>query len=104
MRPGTGRAGPWRALLPRLLFWLGSGLPLAPAAQAAGAEQGIKIATWNVEWLTQRKAGDPALPDDAKPKRDEDIAVLAGYASQLDAAAVALEEVDDPALVAATAC
>ena len=67
---------------------------------AAPAEPGIKIATWNLEWLTARPAGDPALPDDAKPKQDADIAVLAGYASQLDAAAVALEEVDGPALAA----
>ncbi len=69
-------------------------------AAAAPAEPGIKIATWNLEWLTARPAGDPALPDDAKPKQDADIAVLAGYASQLDAAAVALEEVDGPALAA----
>ena len=79
--------------------------PLAAAAAGPGpatarAEAGIKIATWNMEWLTTRKAGDPALPDDAKPKQDTDIATLAGYASQLDASAVALEEVDDPALVA----
>ncbi len=75
-------------------------LAAGPASAAAAADGGIKIATWNMEWLTARKAGDPALPDDAKPKRDDDIAVLAGYASQLDAAAVALEEVDGPALAA----
>ncbi len=75
-------------------------LGLLVASGTARADDGIKIATWNMEWLTARKAGDPALPDDARPKRDEDIATLAGYASQLDAAAVALEEVDDPALVA----
>ena len=69
------------------------------AADAARADD-IKIATWNMEWLTSRKAGDPALPDDAGPKRDADIATLAGYAARLQASVVALEEVDDPALVA----
>ncbi len=76
------------------------GLVLTAGPQAVRADEGIKIATWNMEWLTARKAGDPALPDDAKPKQDADIVTLAGYASQLDASAVALEEVDDPALVA----
>ena len=75
-----------------LLFGAGPALAADPV--------GIKIATWNMEWLTSRPAGDPALPDDAEPKRAADIVTLAGYAAQLQATAVALEEVDDPALVA----
>lgn len=75
-------------------------LLLAGAPARAADPTGIKIATWNMEWLTSRAAGDAALPDDTEPKRDADIAILAGYAAQLQATAVALEEVDDPALVA----
>ena len=30
------------------------------AVPAAAAE--LKVATWNLEWLTLRPAGDPALP------------------------------------------
>jgi hypothetical protein len=40
------------------------------------------------------------LPDDAAPKRDDDIVTLAGYATRLDPTVAALEEVDDPALIA----
>lgn len=77
------------------------GLALAwPMSVGAAEQDGVKIATWNLEWLTSRPAGDPALPDDANPKRDVDIATLAAYAAQLDASVVALEEVDDPALAA----
>jgi endonuclease/exonuclease/phosphatase family metal-dependent hydrolase len=54
----------------------------------------LKIATWNLEWLTDRPEGDHALPKDAHPKRPEDIATLAGYAKQLDADVIAIEEVD----------
>ncbi|MGI4958651.1 MAG: endonuclease/exonuclease/phosphatase family protein [Janthinobacterium lividum] len=87
--PGWMRVGAFAAVLV-----LGGG----PARAADPI--GIKIATWNMEWLTSRPAGDPALPDDAEPKQDADIATLAGYATGLQATAVALEEVDDPALVA----
>lgn len=79
---------------------LSSVLVLAGGPAFAADPIGIKIATWNMDWLTSRPAGDPALPDDASPKLDADIAALAGYAAQLQATAVALEEVDDPALVA----
>ncbi|WP_419729859.1 endonuclease/exonuclease/phosphatase family protein [Lichenicola sp.] len=86
-----------RAAIARLLVGLGLAWPMA--VQAAGPDD-VKIATWNMEWLTSRPAGDPSLPEDALPKRDVDVATLAGYALQLDASVVALEEVDDPALVA----
>jgi len=54
----------------------------------------LKIATWNLEWLTDLPEGDSALPKDAHPKRPEDIATLAGYATQLNADVIAIEEVD----------
>jgi len=54
----------------------------------------LTIATWNLEWLTDRPDGDRALPEDAHPKRPEDIATLAHYAAQLDADVIAIQEVD----------
>jgi endonuclease/exonuclease/phosphatase family metal-dependent hydrolase len=74
-----------------LAVWVASG----PAASAQ--DGAVRISTWNLEWLTQRTEG---LPDDAAPKRDDDIAILAGYAARLKPTVAALEEVDDPALVA----
>lgn len=62
------------------------------ATPAVAAE--LKLATWNLEWLTLRPAGDPALPADLRPKRAEDRARLARYAAVLAADVVALQEVD----------
>ena len=71
-----------------LLFCL---FALFPASAAD-----LKIATWNLEWLTQRHVGDPVLPDDVVPKTAEDWALLRRYAAALDADVVALQEVDGP--------
>ena len=60
----------------------------------------LKFATWNLEWLTDRPDGDRALPQDAHPKRPEDIATLARYAAQLDADVIAIQEVDGRAIAA----
>jgi endonuclease/exonuclease/phosphatase family metal-dependent hydrolase len=54
----------------------------------------LKIATWNLEWLTDRPDGDRSLPPDAHPKRPEDIVTLAHYAAELDADVIAIQEVD----------
>lgn len=62
------------------------------AAPAWGRE--LKVATWNLEWLTLRRAGDPLLPPDVKPKGAEDWAALRRYARMLDADIVAFQEVD----------
>jgi endonuclease/exonuclease/phosphatase family metal-dependent hydrolase len=62
--------------------------------------EGLKLATWNLEWLTARAAGDPALPADVRPKSVEDVARLARYAAYLDADVVALQEVDGPGIAA----
>lgn len=55
----------------------------------------LKFATWNLEWLTSRPAGDPTLPRDVRPKTAADIVVLRSYATQLAADIVAFQEVDD---------
>ena len=67
-------------------------LIFSPSGRAAS----LKLSTWNLEWLTARPDGDPSLPDDAHPKRPEDIATLAAYARRLDADLVGIEEVDGP--------
>jgi endonuclease/exonuclease/phosphatase family metal-dependent hydrolase len=54
----------------------------------------VKIATWNLDWLTTRTAGDPRLPSDVKPRAEEDFARLARYAEELAADLIAIQEVD----------
>jgi len=69
-----------------LLLWL--------AAPAGAAE--LKLATWNIAWLTLRADGDPILPRNL-PRRDTaDLDRLAAYAQRLEADIVALQEVDGP--------
>ena len=74
--------------------WLAAFLALAPGA---GRAETIKVATWNLDWLTLRHAGDPALPDEVKGRAPADFAALARYARRLGADVVGLEEVDGPA-------
>ncbi len=71
-------------------------LLLTGGAQAAE----LRVATWNLEWLTARRAGDPALPEDVRPKRPEDIDALRRYALTLDADVIAFQEVDGPEIAA----
>lgn len=66
-------------------------LPLL-AGPAVAVE--LKLATWNMEWLTLRPAGDPALPSDVRPKAKDGFEALRGYAEKLDADVVAFQEVD----------
>lgn len=70
-------------LLLVLLLWAG------PAAALE-----LKVATWNLEWLTLRPAGDPALPENVVPKRPDQRDALRRYALQLDADIVGFQEVD----------
>lgn len=72
----------------------------APARTAPARAAELKVATWNLEWLTARPDGDRSLPRDAHPKRPEDIATLAGYAAQLNADVIAIQEVDGSAIAA----
>ncbi len=76
-----------RALILALLI-LAPGL--APG-HALGTE--LKLASWNIAWLTPRTA---LLPRDRPPRERADIARLAEYARRLDADIVALQEVDGP--------
>ncbi len=71
-------------------------LLLTCGAQAAE----LRVATWNLEWLTSRLAGDPALPEDVQPKRAEDVDALRRYALMLDADVIAFQEVDGPEIAA----
>lgn len=71
---------------------------LALTCSAGAAE--LRVATWNLEWLTARSFGDPALPDDVHPKRPEDIDALRRYALLLDADVIAFQEVDGPEIAA----
>ncbi len=52
----------------------------------------LKIATWNLNWLTTRQAG---LPADVKIRQPEDFDRLAAYAHELNADVIAIEEVDN---------
>jgi endonuclease/exonuclease/phosphatase family metal-dependent hydrolase len=75
----------------RLCFLLLLAL-LLPALPARTAE--LKLATWNIAWLTLRAHGDTAVPQDVPPRQAEDFALLAEYARKLDADVVALQEID----------
>ncbi|MDT7950703.1 MAG: endonuclease/exonuclease/phosphatase family protein [Acetobacteraceae bacterium] len=70
------------------------------AAAHPAAARVLKIATWNLEWLTLRAAGDPILPPDVVPKGPADRALLRRYANTLDADVVAFQEVDGPQVAA----
>lgn len=80
-----------RDLLRQVLLWSGllSGLLCAPARAET-----LKLATWNLNWLTLRAPGAAGLPADVPPRMPDDLDRLAGYAAQLDADVVALQEVD----------
>lgn len=69
-------------------------LALLVVALPAAAQAPLRVATWNLEWLTERES--PA----GAPRSDADFAALARYADVLDADVVALQEVDGPAAAA----
>jgi endonuclease/exonuclease/phosphatase family metal-dependent hydrolase len=81
----------------RALFLLLIVLAAAVAGAAPAGAATIKISTWNLNWLTTRPPGDPALPADVRTREPGDWTLLAGYARQLDADVVAFEEVDGEA-------
>jgi endonuclease/exonuclease/phosphatase family metal-dependent hydrolase len=65
-------------------------------ASVASATE-LKLATWNLEWLTLRERG---LPQDVQPKRPDDIDLLQRYATDLNADVVGIQEVDGAAIAA----
>jgi endonuclease/exonuclease/phosphatase family metal-dependent hydrolase len=54
----------------------------------------LKIATWNLDWLTAGPSANRFLPPDVIPRSDDDRARLAQYAKELNADVIAIEEVD----------
>jgi endonuclease/exonuclease/phosphatase family metal-dependent hydrolase len=70
---------------------------LLPAATVAAE---LKVATWNLNWLTERPAGDPSLPDDVHVRVAQDFDLLRQYAIQLNADIIAIQEVDGRAVAA----
>lgn len=64
-------------------------------AMPSRAEE-IKLASWNLNWLTTRAPGDPLLPPELPSRGPEDFARLRLYAQRLAADVLALEEVDGP--------
>jgi len=69
-------------------------IALILAAPLHAAE--LKIATWNIAWLTLRAGNDPDLPRNLTPRQPGDFTLLAEYARRLDADVVALQEIDGP--------
>jgi endonuclease/exonuclease/phosphatase family metal-dependent hydrolase len=58
------------------------------------ASQELKLATWNLNWLTTKPAGHPALPRRLQARTEADFTRLRAYATSLNADIVALQEVD----------
>lgn len=65
--------------------------------QTASAAPGtsVKLATWNLDWLTLLPATSPLLPDDVPRRSTDDWRALREYATRLDADIVAIQEVSD---------
>ncbi|MEZ5500462.1 MAG: endonuclease/exonuclease/phosphatase family protein [Steroidobacteraceae bacterium] len=90
------------------------------ASPAAGAREGLRLATWNLEWFlrpedfhklkascTSREQppprSRPSIPCDVAygmERSSSDIKTLADYAKRLGADVIALQEVDGPAAAA----
>ena len=77
-------------ILLALLLLLG---PMGVLGRAAE----LKVATWNMEWLTSNPED---LPEGTFPKPAAGIEALRRYALLLDADVIAIEEVDGPAIAA----
>jgi endonuclease/exonuclease/phosphatase family metal-dependent hydrolase len=60
------------------------------------AAQEIKLAAWNIAWLTSKPSGHPDLPYDLRTRTEQDFARLRVYAESLAADVIALQEVDGP--------
>jgi endonuclease/exonuclease/phosphatase family metal-dependent hydrolase len=100
-----------------VIFPLVAVLAALTSPVSAAADQTLRIAAWNLEWLIApeefRKLADSCIPRDASPgprqrsipcnvaqeleRSSLDFRALERYAKQLDADVVALQEVDGPA-------
>jgi endonuclease/exonuclease/phosphatase family metal-dependent hydrolase len=58
--------------------------------------QEIKLATWNIAWLTTKPAGHPDLPQNLTMRNEQDFVRLRAYAERLAPDVIALQEVDGP--------
>jgi endonuclease/exonuclease/phosphatase family metal-dependent hydrolase len=64
------------------------------------AAQEIKLATWNIAWLTLKPAGHRALPRDLPTRSPADFRLLLEDAERLKADVIALQEIDGEAAAA----
>jgi endonuclease/exonuclease/phosphatase family metal-dependent hydrolase len=69
-------------------------LALALLLTSPATAQELKLAAWNMAWLTTKPAGHPAIPRNVPRRSEADFARLRDYAARLDADVVALQEVD----------
>jgi len=78
------------------------GLPILVFLLFAGVAEArdLRLATWNIAWLTLKPSGHRDLPRDVTARRPGDFARLAAYAAQLDADVVAIQEIDGEAAAA----
>ncbi len=98
MTEGTGRIPARRErrrstaglVLIACIAWLILALLLPIPAAATD----LKIATWNLNWLTVRETGSPGLPPDLHTRSQADFDRLRNYATELNADIVAVQEVD----------
>ncbi len=67
-------------------FMGGPDKPETSAAQTPRTRQGLRLASWNLEWLNTQGRG-------VVPRSDADLARLARYAARLDPDIVAVQEV-----------
>ena len=91
---GGSRAGG----LSRPAFFLSAFCALAFRSPATAHD--IKLATWNLNWLTIRALGDPELPADVRPRQAADFVRLQEASKRLNADVIAFEEVDGVAAAA----
>lgn len=71
-------------------------LALAASLAGPGAARELRLATWNIAWLTFRPPGHPDLPQGFRPRTEDDLRRLRAYAEELNADVIALQEVDGP--------
>ena len=83
---------PSRSGHPRLVAALAALILLAAPAAATD----LKLATWNIAWLTAKPPNHPDLPANLRTRTPDDLARLRAYARRLAADVIALQEVDGP--------